>query len=98
LNRKRKCKFIYLIIFWSLAFPWFFYSYFFGKNSVSKLKELRETEAKLEKERNFWKLQNEILEEKINQIEANKRFYYEKLAREMFLKGKDNEEVILFVK
>jgi len=50
------------------------------------------------KEKEYWEDQNEMLKEKLEALQKNKKFYYEKLAREMFLKGKEGEEVILFVR
>jgi len=85
------------VIFWVLAVPWFVYSYFFGESSVSELKRLEQTKVLLEREAEYWKFRNEVLREKISALKENKRFYYEKLAREMFLKAKPGEEVILFV-
>ena len=78
--------------------PWAIYSYFFGENSLSTYREPKETYRTLKKEREYWKSRNEILKEKIAAFEKNERFYYEKLSREMFVKGKKGEEVILFVK
>ncbi len=77
---------------------WAFYSYFLGENSLSTYRELKKTYAELEKEKEYWESRNEILKERIAAFEKNKEFYYHKLAREMFVKGKEGEEVILFVK
>ncbi|MEO2083731.1 MAG: hypothetical protein ABGX12_06890 [Desulfurobacteriaceae bacterium] len=52
----------------------------------------------MKKERDYWKERNELMEERLSAIKSNKEFYYDKLAREMFVKGKSGEEVILFVK
>ncbi|ADY73326.1 hypothetical protein Dester_0677 [Desulfurobacterium thermolithotrophum DSM 11699] len=93
-----KCRFRYLLIFWIFFVPWAIYSYFFGENSLSTYLKLKETYKQLKKEENYWKNQNEILKERLSAFEKNKEFYYHKLAREMFLKGKKGEEVILLVK
>ncbi len=77
---------------------WAVHSYFIGENSLATFKELRETYTKLKREEEYWRSRNEILREKISAFEKNKQFYYNKLAREMFVKGKKGEEVILFVK
>jgi len=94
-----KCRFRYIILFWIFFAPWAFYSYFLGDNSLSTYRKLKETYKELKKEENYWKNRNEILKERITAFEKNRNFYYQKLAREMLLKGKkDKEEVILFVK
>ncbi len=98
MSRNRKCRFSPLLIFWLLFIPWVVYSYFFGENSSVTLSELKITEEKLKKERDYWKERNELMEERLSAIKSNEKFYYEKLAREMFVKGKSGEEVILFVK
>lgn len=100
MSRKRefKCRFLYVFLLWAVVVPWFFYSYFVGKNSVTYLRDLKRTEERLQREADFWKFQNEILREKLSQLKENRSFYYEKLAREMLVKGKEGEEVILFVK
>lgn len=96
-KKKVKCSYFYLFVFWLLVLPWFIYNYFFGENSVAELKRLEQTRRLLEKEAEYWKFRNEVMEEKISALKKNKKFYYEKLAREMFVKGKPGEEVILFV-
>ncbi len=97
-NRSLKCRLWPLFLFWAVVLSWFSYSYFFGKNSIKELRQLKKTAEKLEKEADYWKFQNEVLEEKLSALRENSSFYYEKLAREMFVKGKKGEEVILFVK
>ena len=59
---------------------------------------LRSAYVSLLKEKVYWEDQNEMLKEKLEALQKNKKFYYEKLAREIFLKGKEGEEVILFVR
>jgi len=98
LNQKPKCRFLWLILFWLVFIPWFIFSYFFGENSLITYASLKATYAKLLKEKDYWEERNEILREKIESLEKNKNYYYHKLAREMFLKGKKGEETILFVK
>jgi len=98
LSRNLKCKFRWLLVFWALFAPWAFYSYFLGENSLMTYRELKSTYRALKREREYWKNRNEILKERISAFEKNKKFYYEKLAREMFVKGKEGEEVILFVR
>ncbi|ADU96525.1 FtsB family cell division protein [Thermovibrio ammonificans] len=97
-SRSLRCSFTLLVVFWALFGPWAFYSYFYGENSVSTLKGLKETYSRLKKERDYWADRNELLRERLQSFKENKDFYYKKLAREMFVKGKDNEDVILFVK
>ena len=98
MNQSPKCKFRWLFLFWALFAPWAFYSYFLGENSLLTYMELKETYRALKKEKEYWENKNEILREKISAFEKNRKFYYEKLAREMFVKGKKDEEVVLFVK
>ncbi len=100
MSRKRslKCRLWPLLLLWAAIVPWFLYSYFLGENSVSELRQLKDTERRLKKEVNYWQLQNEIVKEKLSALKENSNFYYEKLAREMLVKGKKGEEVILFVK
>jgi len=93
-----KCRLWPLLLLWIAIVPWFLYSYFLGENSVRELRQLKETEKRLKKEVSYWELQNEILKEKLTALKENSSFYYEKLAREMLVKGKKGEEVILFVK
>ncbi|MEO2069677.1 MAG: hypothetical protein ABGX27_09260 [Desulfurobacteriaceae bacterium] len=93
-----KCSFKLLLLLWLLFAPWAFYSYFLGENSFTTYLHLRETYEKLKEEEKYWENKNEILKERLTAFEKNKDFYYQKLAREMFLKGKEGEEVILFVK
>ena len=93
-----KCRLIYLVIFWALFGLWAFHSYFLGENSLSTLSELRTTYKLLERERDYWKTRNEILKERLSSLEANKDYYYHKLGRELFVRGKEGERVILFVK
>jgi cell division protein FtsB len=81
-----------------LFIPWAIYSYFFGENSLITYLGLRSAYVSLLKEKEYWEDQNEMLKEKLEALQKNKKFYYEKLAREMFLKGKEGEEVILFVR
>jgi len=100
LSRKRnlKCRLWPLLLLWAAVVPWFFYSYFVGENSVRELQKLKNTKRELKKEANYWQFQNEILKEKLAALKENSKFYYEKLSREMLVKGKEGEEVILFVK
>jgi cell division protein FtsB len=93
-----KCRFLYLLIFWAFFSLWAFHSYFFGENSLSTLSELERTYKVLERERDYWKFRNEVLLEKLTSLEANKDYYYHKLGRELFVRGKEGERVILFVK
>ncbi|WP_457567159.1 FtsB family cell division protein [Desulfurobacterium sp.] len=86
-----------LIAGWAVFLPFYFYSYFFGENSLKTLGELRENYRRLQDEKNYWNTKVEILNERIKAIEKNKNFYYEKLAREMFVKGKEGEQTFLFV-
>ncbi|WP_022846191.1 hypothetical protein [Desulfurobacterium sp. TC5-1] len=86
-----------LIIGWVVFLPFYFYSYFFGENSLKTLGELQENYQKLQEEKNYWNTKVEILSERIKAIEKNRKFYYEKLAREMLVKGKEGEETFLFV-
>jgi cell division protein FtsB len=98
LSQSLKCNLKWLFVFWIFVAPWAFYSYFFGKDSLTTLMELHQTYRALERERDYWKNRNSILKEKINSFNANRDYYYEKLAREMLVKGREGEEVILFVK
>ena len=98
MSRSLKCNLRFLFLFWLFFAPWAFYSYFFGKDSLSTLMELRQTYASLKGERDYWKERNLLLKEKLSSLKANKGYYYEKLAREMLVKGREGEEVILFVK
>lgn len=98
MSPKLKCKLRWLILFWALFGPWAFYSYFFGENSLKTLRELRKTCHTLEVERDYWKTRNEVLREKISSIDANAGYFYHKLGRELFVRGKKGEELILFVK
>jgi len=77
---------------------WFLYSYFVGENSLLSYRQLKENLKKLERERSYWVNRNSILKERISSFEKNRDFYYEKLAREMFLKGRKGEKVIVFVR
>ena len=95
---KPRCRLRWLILFWALFGPWAFHSYFFGENSLSTLKELKKTYSQLEKERNYWKTRNEVLRERISALKSNQDYFYHKLGREMFVRGKEGEEIILFVK
>ena len=97
-NRSLKCKLWPLFLLWAAVISWFGYSYFLGKNSVKELRQLRKTSERLKREADYWKFQNEVLKEKLSALKENSSFYYEKLAREMLVKGKKDEEVILFVK
>jgi len=98
LSPNLKCRLIYLVIFWALFGLWAFHSYFFGENSLSTLSELRTTYRLLERERDYWRTRNETLRERLSSLEANKDYYYEKLGRELFVRGREGERVILFVK
>ncbi len=98
MSPKLKCRLRWLILFWALFGPWAFHSYFFGKNSLSTLRELKETYGRLKVERDYWKMRNEILKEKLSALKNNKDYFYHKLGREMFVRGKEGEEIILFVK
>ena len=98
MSRSPKCSFVWLFLFWLAFGGWALYSYFFGENSLSTYRELSKTRKVLEAERKYWKLKNEMLKEKISAFIKNKEYYYEKLAREMFVKGREGENVILFVK
>gem|GEM_PF-842732 len=91
-----KCR--YILIFWVFFLTWFVYSYFLGDNSLISYNELKDNYRKLKKEEAYWKNLNSIYEQKISSFKRNKEFYYEKLAREMFLKYRNGEKVILFVK
>ena len=100
MSRKRslKCRLWPLLLLWAAIVPWFLYSYFLGENSVRELHRLKETEERLKREADYWQFQNEVLKEKLSALKEDSDFYYEKLAREMLVKGKKGEEVILFVK
>ena len=98
MSRSLKCNLKYLFFFWLAFASWAFYSYFFGKDSLTTLMELHQTYRALERERDYWKNRNSLLKEKIDSFKANKDYYYEKLAREMLVKGREGEEVILFVR
>ena len=74
------------------------YSYFLGDNSLISYNELKDNYRKLKKEEAYWRNLNSIYKQKISSFKRNKEFYYEKLAREMFLKYRNGEKVILFVK
>ena len=93
-----KCRLIYLVIFWALFGLWAFHSYFLGENSLLTLSELRQTYQALEREKNYWKTRNEVLRERLSSLEESRDYYYEKLGRELFVRGKEGERVILFVK
>ena len=97
-SRNLKCKFRYLIAFWALFGPWAFHSYFLGDNSLATLAKLKRTYARLEREMRYWQDRNEFLKERLASLNAHKDYYYHKLGREMLVKGKEGEEVILFVK
>ena len=100
MSRKRslKCRLWPLLLLWAIIVPWFLYSYFLGENSVRELHRLKRTEKRLKREADYWQFQNEILKEKLTALKEDRNFYYEKLAREMLVKGRKGEEVILFVK
>jgi len=98
LSPNLKCRLIYLVIFWAVFGLWAFHSYFLGENSLSTLAELRKTYKLLERERDYWKTRNDVLRERLTSLEANKDYYYTKLGRELFVRGKEGERVILFVK
>jgi len=98
LKKSLNCKFRWLIIFWALFIPWALYSYFVGENSLRTLSNLKRTERILKREKEYWEERNRVLKLKLASINRNKQFYYDKLAREMFVRGKEKEEVILFVK
>jgi len=98
LSPKLKCSLKWLVLFWALFGPWAFYSYFFGNNSLSTLGELKSTRFKLERERDYWRNRNEFLREKIEALKENSDYLYNKLGRELFVRGKEGEEVILFVR
>ncbi|SNR85902.1 hypothetical protein [Desulfurobacterium atlanticum] len=87
-----------LVVGWAVFVPFYFYSYFVGENSLTTLRQLEANYKKLLKEKEFWQSKIDILSERIKTIEKNKDFYYEKLAREMFIKGKEGEETFLFVR
>lgn len=99
MSRKRNlsCRLWPLLLLWAVIIPWFLHSYFVGENSVRELQKLKDTERRLKREVNYWQLQNEVLKEKLTALKENSSFYYEKLGREMLVKGKNGEEVILFV-
>jgi hypothetical protein len=46
----------------------------------------------------YWQDRNEFLRERLASLNAHKDYYYHKLGREMLVKGKEGEEVILFVR
>ncbi|WP_456454706.1 FtsB family cell division protein [Thermovibrio sp.] len=98
MKKSPSCKFRWLILFWALFIPWALYSYFVGENSLRTLSSLKKTEEILKREKEYWEERNKVLELKLASIKRNKQFYYDKLAREMFVRGKKKEEVILFVK
>jgi len=93
-----KCRIVWLVLFWVVIGTWAFHSYFIGENSLSTLQELKETAKRLEREKAYWEMRNEILREKIKALDSNRDYYYEKLGRELFVRGKEGEEVFLFVK
>ncbi len=74
------------------------YSYFLGDNSLISYNELRQNYKRLLDEREYWRNLNSIYRQKILSFKQNQDYYYEKLAREMFLKSKEGEKVIIFVK
>ncbi len=74
------------------------YSYFLGDNSLISYNELRQNYKRLLDEREYWRNLNSIYRQKILSFKRNQDYYYEKLAREMFLKSKEGEKVIIFVK
>ncbi len=98
MKKSLNCKFRWLFVFWALFVPWALYSYFIGKNSLRTLSDLKRTEGILKREKEYWENRNQVLKLKLASLKRNKQFYYNKLAREMFVRGKKKEEVILFVK
>jgi len=86
-----------LVIGWVVFIPFYFYSYFLGENSLQTLRNLEKNYQKLVKEEEYWHSKTDVLSERIKSIEENMDFYYEKLAREMFVKEKEGDKTFLFV-
>ncbi len=87
-----------MVAFWLLFGPWAFYSYFFGKNSLSTLIGLKETYQRLKVERDYWESRNEVVKVKLKALKENEKYFYHKLGRELFVRGKEGKETVLFVK
>ena len=83
--------------FFLVTLAFFVWMTFFDRNDLFSQYEYRSQVHKLEKERDFYKVQTDQVTKELKELTSNPQ-QLEKFAREKYLMKKDNEDVFVIVK